>query len=63
MIFILIFQNLNALYIEFTSNYSTYLKFGNAQENLMEKGIFLGVPENSIFVGLRRIFFGRSHYE
>jgi hypothetical protein len=45
------------------SSYSTYLKFGNERENLMEKGVFLGVPKNPIFVGLRRIFFGRSHYE
>jgi hypothetical protein len=29
----------------------------------MEKGVFLGVPKNPIFVGLRRIFFGRSHDE
>ena len=37
--------------------YSTYPKFGNAQENLMEKGVFLGAPKNPIFVGKRRIFF------
>jgi hypothetical protein len=37
--------------------YSTYLKFGNARENLMEKGVFLGVPKNPIFFGFRWIFF------
>jgi hypothetical protein len=39
-----------------TKRYSTYLKFGNARENLMEKCVFLGVPKNQIFVGLRRFF-------
>jgi hypothetical protein len=38
-------------------SYSTYLNFGNARENLMEKGVFLGVPKNPIFVGTRRICF------
>jgi hypothetical protein len=32
--------------------YSTYLKFGNVRENLMEKGVFLGVPKNHFFLGV-----------
>jgi hypothetical protein len=32
------------------------LSFGT-RERTMEKGVFLGVPKNPIFVGLRRIFF------
>jgi hypothetical protein len=36
---------------------STYLKFGNVRYNLMEKGVFLGVPKNTVFVGMRQIVF------
>jgi hypothetical protein len=30
--------------------FELYLKFGNVQENLMEKGVFLGVPKNHFFL-------------